>query len=208
MILDSKNIKYDIVDISEPGKEEEKDYMQTHSTSKGGTASDPNPRHPLPPQVFYDSEYCGDFEQFELANEIDNLEDFLKLPEEERPQVHKSTLDTSKIDENHPNGKVIEDEEVEKPTDEDKENKTDDQDEIVRDVVEDGEFGDGIVQENAAKKETLVDSKPLSAQESIAEEEEDELEIEEKKQNTELPATAPKELTESEKLILSEQQGQ
>jgi hypothetical protein len=35
MILDSKNIKYDIVDISEPGKEEEKDYMQTHSTSKG-----------------------------------------------------------------------------------------------------------------------------------------------------------------------------
>ena len=49
------------------------------------------------------------------------------MPEEERPQVHKSTLDTSKIDENHPNGKVIEDEEEEKPTDEDKENKTDDQ---------------------------------------------------------------------------------
>jgi len=49
------------------------------------------------------------------------------LPEDERPQVHKSTLDTSKIDENHPNGKVIEDEEPEKPSDEDKENKTDDQ---------------------------------------------------------------------------------
>ena len=49
------------------------------------------------------------------------------MPEDERPQVHKSTLDTSKIDENHPNGKVIEDEEPEKPSDEDKENKTDDQ---------------------------------------------------------------------------------
>lgn len=93
----------------------------------GGTASDPDPRHPLPPQVFNDQEYCGDFDQFELANEVDSLEDFLKLPAEERPQVHKSTLDTSKIDENHPNGKVIEDENEEKPEDENKENKTDDQ---------------------------------------------------------------------------------
>lgn len=84
----------------------------------GGTASDPDPRHPLPPQVFNDEEYCGDFEQFELANEIDTLEDFLKLPPEERPQVHKSTLDSSKIDENHPNGKVIDD---------NKENKTDEE---------------------------------------------------------------------------------
>jgi hypothetical protein len=90
----------------------------------GGTASDPDPRHPLPPQVFYDQEYCGDFEQFELANEVDTLEDFLKLPPEERPQVNKGTLDTSKIDENHPNGKVVG--EVEE-TNEDKENKTDDQ---------------------------------------------------------------------------------
>lgn len=35
MILDSKNIKYEIVDISEPGKEEDKDFMQTNATSKG-----------------------------------------------------------------------------------------------------------------------------------------------------------------------------
>lgn len=35
MILDSKNIKYEIVDISEPGKEEDKDFMHTNSTSKG-----------------------------------------------------------------------------------------------------------------------------------------------------------------------------
>jgi hypothetical protein len=37
--------------------------------------------------------------------------------------VHKGTLDTSKIDENHPNGKVIGDDEA----NEDKENKTDEQ---------------------------------------------------------------------------------
>ena len=35
MILDSKNIKYEVLDISEPGKEVDKDFMQTNSTSKG-----------------------------------------------------------------------------------------------------------------------------------------------------------------------------
>jgi len=123
MILDSKNIKYDIIDISEPGLEEKKNFMQTNSTSKGATASDPDPRHPLPPQVFNDEEYCGDYDEFELANEVDNLEVFLKLTPEEIPQLNKNTLDTSKIDENHPNGKVVEDD---KP-DEDKENKTEDE---------------------------------------------------------------------------------
>lgn len=123
MILDSKNIKYEVIDISEPGLEEQKDFMQANSTSNGATASDLTPRHPLPPQLFNDKDYCGDYDQFELANEIDNLEVFLKLSPEEIPQLNKSTLDASKIDENHPNGKVVEDV---KP-DEDKENKTEDE---------------------------------------------------------------------------------
>lgn len=55
---------------------------------------------------------------------MDTLEDFLKLPPEERPHVNKGTLDTSKIDENHPNGKVIGDDD---DANENKENKTDDQ---------------------------------------------------------------------------------
>lgn len=50
MIMDSKNIKYELVDITEPGQEGEKDHMQTKSTSKGSTISDPTPRHALPPQ--------------------------------------------------------------------------------------------------------------------------------------------------------------
>lgn len=122
MILDSKNIKYEIIDISEPGKEADKDFMQANATSKGAAvASDPDPRHPLPPQIFNDSEYCGDFENFELANEIDNLEVFLKLSAEELPQINKGTLDVSKVDENGSMlGKVIEDEN-------DKENKTEEE---------------------------------------------------------------------------------
>lgn len=59
MILDSKTVKYDIVDIAEPENDELKDFMQNKSTSKGGTVSDPDPRHPLPPQIFNDEEYCG-----------------------------------------------------------------------------------------------------------------------------------------------------
>lgn len=51
MILDSKNIKYDVIDITEPGKETIKEMMQEKSTSNGATVSDPNPRHALPPQV-------------------------------------------------------------------------------------------------------------------------------------------------------------
>ncbi|XP_059048343.1 SH3 domain-binding glutamic acid-rich protein homolog [Achroia grisella] len=79
MILDSKNIKYDVIDITEPGREDDKDFMQNNAKSNGGTVSDPNPRSPLPPQVFNDEEYCGDYDQFDLANEVDTLEQFLKV---------------------------------------------------------------------------------------------------------------------------------
>ncbi|CAH0699793.1 unnamed protein product [Spodoptera exigua] len=89
MILDSKNIKYDVIDITEPGKESDKEFMQNNSKSNGGTVSDPNPRSPLPPQIFNDEEYCGDYDQFDLANEVDTLEQFLKMevPPEDPPQV-------------------------------------------------------------------------------------------------------------------------
>lgn len=79
MILESKHIPYTVVDITEPGQEGEKDFMQKNSEHNGGTISDPTPRHPLPPQMFNDAEYCGDYDDFDLANEIDNLEVFLKL---------------------------------------------------------------------------------------------------------------------------------
>lgn len=59
LILDSKNVKYEVIDIAEPGAEEAKDFMQNNSTSMGCTISDPNPRHPLPPQIFNDDVYCG-----------------------------------------------------------------------------------------------------------------------------------------------------
>lgn len=72
MILDSKNVEYEIIDITEPGKELEKEFMQTNSIAREA-------KYPLPPQIFNEEEYCGDYEDFDLANEIDELEQFLKV---------------------------------------------------------------------------------------------------------------------------------
>ncbi|KAI5700028.1 hypothetical protein M8J76_010204 [Diaphorina citri] len=78
MILDSKNIDYTVIDITEPGKENEKEFMQQNSKA---TPSDSTVKsNPLPPQIFNEEDYCGDYDQFDLANEMDELEKFLKLP--------------------------------------------------------------------------------------------------------------------------------
>lgn len=123
MIMDSKHIPYTIIDITEPGQEAEKDFMQKNSEHNGSTISDPTPRHPLPPQLFNDSEYCGDYDDFDLANEIDNLEVFLKL---EAPKP----VEVSPADEQQKNGQNEPEEggdqvtATEEADDENKENKT------------------------------------------------------------------------------------
>lgn len=52
MILDSKCVQYEVIDITEPGKEDEKEFMQSNSTARDS-------KHPLPPQIFNDEDYCG-----------------------------------------------------------------------------------------------------------------------------------------------------
>ncbi|CAK1553490.1 unnamed protein product [Leptosia nina] len=114
MILDSKTIKYEVIDITEPGREEDKDFMQNNAKCNGGTVSDPNPRSPLPPQVFNDEEYCGDYDQFDLANEVDTLEQFLKLePPSAEPQGTDHSIVNGSVKEEIPetpqsNGKLNE----------------------------------------------------------------------------------------------------
>ncbi|XP_070071985.1 SH3 domain-binding glutamic acid-rich protein homolog isoform X4 [Drosophila takahashii] len=134
MILDSKNIKYDTVDITEPGKESEKELMQNKSTSSGGTVSDPEPRHPLPPQLFNDEEYCGDYDAFDMANEIDTLEVFLKLV-----SADTTAVSTAQIELKQENGEAKKEEaeaEEKKPEEEEKK----------------PEGGDGDAKDEAAEK--------------------------------------------------------
>ncbi|XP_076232901.1 uncharacterized protein LOC143178250 isoform X2 [Calliopsis andreniformis] len=96
MILDSKNVEYETIDITEPGKEMEKEFMQANSMAREDS------KYPLPPQIFNEDEYCGDYEDFDLANEIDELEEFLKVAP---PASGKETgIDSNKSKEIQENG--------------------------------------------------------------------------------------------------------
>ena len=73
MILDSLDIQYEIVDVTEPGHEKERDQMQTvcKKSESQNVAS--------PPQFFNGDTYCGDYEDFDAANDDDRVRDLLKL---------------------------------------------------------------------------------------------------------------------------------
>merc|ERR1712098_534631 len=74
MILKSLGIQMDIVDISAPGMDEQRDLMRASAKKKEGQ------RHALPPQIFNADKYCGDYDDFDVANEDDELEEFLGIP--------------------------------------------------------------------------------------------------------------------------------
>ncbi|KAL0962189.1 hypothetical protein UPYG_G00336860 [Umbra pygmaea] len=66
-ILDSKSIRYELIDISVGG--EVRDDMR----KKSG-----NPTA-VPPQIFNEDQYCGNYEMFSDAVEEDKVEQFLKM---------------------------------------------------------------------------------------------------------------------------------
>ena len=53
MILKSLGIQMDLVDISAPGMEDQRDAMRASAKKKEGQ------RHALPPQIFNGDKYCG-----------------------------------------------------------------------------------------------------------------------------------------------------
>jgi len=74
MILKSLHLEHDLVDVAAPGTEKERDFMREHAKKKEGQ------RHCLPPQIFNGEKYCGGYDEFDVANEDDELEEFLGLP--------------------------------------------------------------------------------------------------------------------------------
>merc|ERR1711936_8231 len=74
MILKSLGISMKLVDISAPGMEDQRDIMRASAKKKEGQ------RHALPPQIFNGETYCGDYDDFDVANEDDELEEFLGIP--------------------------------------------------------------------------------------------------------------------------------
>lgn len=73
MILDSLGISYEIVDVTEPGHEKERDQLANVCTKRGSQTV------ALPPQFFNDDTYCGDYEDFDSANDEDKVKVLLKL---------------------------------------------------------------------------------------------------------------------------------
>jgi len=74
MILDSLGFETEVIDVAGPGMEEARDFM------RGNGKKRENARHVLPPQIFNGDKYCGDYDDFDIANEDDHLEEFLGVP--------------------------------------------------------------------------------------------------------------------------------
>merc|ERR1712080_782445 len=89
MILKSLGIAIELCDISAPGMEEQRDFMRANGTKKEGF------RNVLPPQVFNGEKYCGDYDAFDIANEDDELEEFLGLPRK-HPKVEAAKEEETK----------------------------------------------------------------------------------------------------------------
>ncbi|CAD5113250.1 DgyrCDS2429 [Dimorphilus gyrociliatus] len=70
--LSSAEIDFEEIDVSNPHCEDDKYFMLEHS--KNGKESSP-----IPPQLFNDTQYCGDYEAFCEAVEKNSLNEFLHL---------------------------------------------------------------------------------------------------------------------------------
>jgi len=73
-VLRARQIEHDTIDISAPGNQDLRKFMREKGKKKEGQ------RNALPPQIFNGEEHRGDFEDFDIANEDDNLEEFLGIP--------------------------------------------------------------------------------------------------------------------------------
>jgi len=76
MVLQSLGIDTEVLDIAAPGMDEARDFM------RGGAKKKENQRNVLPPQIFNGDTYCGDYDDFDVANEDDHLEEFLGIPKQ------------------------------------------------------------------------------------------------------------------------------
>merc|ERR1711915_415013 len=93
-ILKSLGIGMQLVDISAPGMDDQRDSMRASAKKKEGQ------RHPLPPQLFNGEKY---YEDFDVANEDDELEEFLGIPRKTpkvvpgKPDEEKKEGDSEKV---------------------------------------------------------------------------------------------------------------
>lgn len=71
--LECQHIPFECIDISDPCKDEDRKFMRANSKGRKEGAT------PLPPQIFNNDSYCGDFDKFSNSLENDQLYEFLEL---------------------------------------------------------------------------------------------------------------------------------
>jgi len=74
MVLTTRAIEFVTIDISAPGMQKMRSFMREKGKKREGQ------RNALPPQIFNGDEHRGDYEGFDIANEDDELEEFLGIP--------------------------------------------------------------------------------------------------------------------------------
>jgi len=79
-VLQMRKLEFELVDIMLPGNQNERAFMRERGKKKDGQ------RNVIPPQIFNGQEFRGDFEDFDIANEDDVLEEFLGL-ERLKPKI-------------------------------------------------------------------------------------------------------------------------
>lgn len=80
MVLRTRDIDLSTIDISAPGMQNQRTFMRERGKRKEGQ------RNVIPPQIFNGEEYRGDFDDFDVANEDDVLEEFLGI-QRKRPKI-------------------------------------------------------------------------------------------------------------------------
>lgn len=71
--LEAHNIDYEVVDITM--SEEKRQWMYKNIPKNKW----PEHGNPLPPQIFYDDAYCGDYDDFFEAKESNTVYSFLRI---------------------------------------------------------------------------------------------------------------------------------
>jgi len=79
-VLQMRKIAFELVDIMLPGNQNERAFMRERGKKKDGQ------RNVIPPQIFNGQEFRGDFDDFDISNEDDVLEEFLGL-ERLKPKI-------------------------------------------------------------------------------------------------------------------------
>ncbi|CAG0885836.1 unnamed protein product [Darwinula stevensoni] len=181
LILDSRQIHYDVIDIADPSREEEKAHMQQHAKPR-------SQKHPLPPQIFNESEYCGDYEDFDEANEVDQLDNFLKLSEAEVAEA------ASKIKEFHPIQNGLTDGISSKESSIEKETRKWDEAEEIEDVS----HGSPLRETSPPSEEIPIEGREEDEERGAEKVEEEEEQVEEKEETRENEENITKDEDEEE----------